>query len=128
MKGISEIFSSLIVLLITIALIGPLLIYVTQVNNSANSSISSSYRAIVKASMIKLEIIRLNGSTSGWFMYNLSPNPLLVNGVIIDGHYYPVNRVINGSELVNFAQLTGIKTNASGESIYLMVNGTLIQT
>lgn len=127
MKGISEIFSSLIVLLITIALIGPLLVYVAQVHNSANESMSSSYREIVLASTIKVEIIRLNGSTSGWFIYNLSPSPILVSGVILDGHYYSVEKVVGVSSLVNFAGLTGINTEVRGGTVYLIVNGTIVQ-
>ena len=128
MKGISEIFSSVIVLLITLALMGPILIYASQLQQSSQNAMVKSYGALLEASKVKLEVIELSNSTKSWYLYNLSPFPLLIESVVISGHSIPVGKVLGKYSLVNFANFTGINVTVSeSETVYLIVNGTLIQ-
>ena len=86
------------------------------------------YRALQEASRVRLEVIEISNSTENWYLYNLSPSPLLIEAVVINGHSIHVDKVLGKYSLVNFVNFTGINVTVSGsEAVYLIVNGTLIQ-
>ena len=127
MKGISEIFSSLMVLLITLSLLVPLLVYSHQFFTVASNSLSKKYRDFVLLSEIKLEIIKLGQSTNDWYLYDVSPYPLQIEEVILNGQSYTVDKVIEPGQLVNFATFTGVsQTIPIDTPVYMFINGTMI--
>ena len=128
MKGVSEFFSSLLVLLIVISLITPVIMYFKYADISAKESGSEIYNNTVVLANLRLELIVVGNDFSKSYLYNYGSSPAYVQAVIYNGEVYSVNKLLPPGSLAPLSDLTGTSANMNNEPVvYVIANGTLIK-
>lgn len=128
MKGISEIFSSLIILLITISFIAPLLVIFSNFNVTTQSSANELYKESLTLAQLRVELIKAGHDTKSVYLYNYGSAPVYVQTLIIQNSVFPVNRVVGAGDLIPLYNLTKVDMNVTTTTpIYAVVNGTYIE-
>ncbi len=126
-KGISEIFSSLLVLLVVISLITPVMMYFDYANSSAKKAGLNVYNSTEVLVNLDLELVRVGNSFGDVYLYNYGSSPAYVQTVIYNGVAYSVDKVLPPGSLASLNALTGADTvTDSGSPVYVIANGTLL--
>ncbi|MEM0293343.1 MAG: hypothetical protein QXF93_01845 [Saccharolobus sp.] len=120
LKAISSIFSTLIVVIITLSLITPLYIYFYTIYERDNSQISTQYNNYINSINTQINVICLNDSANGIFIYNYGKIPAIVSEVIINNVTYHVNYVIEPNELVPLSNMVNGRLFLSNNSILVL--------
>jgi len=128
LKGISEFFSSLLVLLIVISLITPVIMYFKYADISAREAGSNIYNSTVVLANLHLELIVVGNSFSESYLYNYGSSPAYVQVMIYNGTVYNINKLLPPGSLTSLSNLTGTSASINNEpEVYVIVNGTLIK-
>lgn len=107
MKGISSIFSSLIVTLITLSLAVPLMLYFTSLHNSATNNLGQSFAKLNNVTATEMSVINMGNTANKVFLYNYGNTPININLVIINKTYYKVSYILPPNKI---APLSNIST------------------
>ncbi len=128
MKGMSEIFSTLLVILIVISFIVPVIAYFSYAGASAKEAGLSMYEHTRILANLHLELIRIGHDFSTTYLYNYGASPVYVQTIIYNGTIYDVNKVLPPGSLTSLNNLTGTSAKLDkNSSIYVIVNGTFIE-
>lgn len=128
MKGVSEFFSSLLILLIVISLITPVIIYFKYTDISAKESSSKIYNNTVVLANLRLELITVGNDFNRSYLYNYGSSPAYVQVIIYNGTVYDVDKMLPPGSLTPLSDLTGTSAGINnGSAVYVIVNGTLIK-
>ncbi|QGA55062.1 hypothetical protein GFS03_10990 [Sulfolobus sp. E5-1-F] len=124
MKAISSIFSTLIVVMITLSLIVPLYLFFVQNYSTSSIQANSEYDSYLNNVNVKISVIYLGNSTNTTFVYNYGSIPVMINKVIVNNVSYNVKYEILPGNLVPLSVITNnnilINENAT---IILQING-----
>ena len=127
LKGMSEIFSTLLVILIVISFIVPVIAYFSYAGASAKEVGLSMYEHTRILANLHLELIRIGHDFSTTYLYNYGASPVYVQTIIYNGTIYDVNKVLPPGSLTSLNNLTGTSAKLDkNSSIYVIVNGTFI--
>ena len=128
LKGMSEIFSTLLVILIVISFIVPVIVYFSYAGASAKEAGLSMYEHTRILANLHLELIRIGHDFSTTYLYNYGASPVYVQTIISNGIMYDVNKVLPPGSLTSLNNLTGTSAKLDkNSSIYVIVNGTFIE-
>jgi len=128
LKGMSEIFSSLLVILIVISFIAPVIGYLSYAGASAKEAGLSMYEHTRILVNLHLEMIRMGPDFNTTYLYNYGASPVYVQTIIYIGTTYNVNKVLPPGSLTSLSDLTGTSAKLdNNSSIYVIVNGTFIE-
>lgn len=128
LKGMSEIFSTLLVILIVISFIVPVIVYFSYAGASAKEAGLSMYEHTRILANLHLELIRIGHDFSTTYLYNYGASPVYVQTIIYNGTIYDVNKVLPPGSLTSLNNLTGTSAKLDkNSSIYVIVNGTFIE-
>jgi len=129
LKGMSEIFSTLLVILIVISFIVPVIVYFSYAGASAKEAGLSMYEHTRILANLHLELIRIGHDFSTTYLYNYGASPVYVQTIIYyNGIMYDVNKVLPPGSLTSLNNLTGTSAELDkNSSIYVIVNGTFIE-
>ncbi|MGC9106030.1 MAG: pilin subunit UpsB [Thermoprotei archaeon] len=128
MKGISEIFSSLIILLIIVSLIAPLLITFSNFNVVSRNSANELYQQSLTLAKLRVGLIVVGHDTKSVYLYNYGDTPVYVQTLIIKDKVIPVSRAVGAYVLVSLYNLTNVDMNVTANTpIYAILNGTYIR-
>jgi hypothetical protein len=128
LKGISEFFFSLLVLLIVISLITPVIMYFKYADISAKEAGSKIYNNTVVLANLRLELIIVGNDFNRSYLYNYGSSPAYVQVIIYNGTVYDVDKMLPPGSLVSLSDLTGTSVSINNESVvYVIANGTLIK-
>jgi flagellin-like protein len=128
LKGMSEIFSTLLVILIVISFIVPVIAYFSYAGASAKEAGLSMYEHTRILANLHLELIRIGHDFSTTYLYNYGASPVYVQTIIYNGTIYDVNKVLPPGSLTSLNNLTGTSAKLDkNSSIYVIVNGTFIE-
>jgi len=119
LKGISSIFSTLIVIIITISLVVPLYLYFYNLYNINRYQINNQYSIYLSKIETKVSVINLNFTSNGIFIYNYGNYPVNINKIIIGSITYHVNYTLYPGEITTLYNI--LHTN-----IYINGNSTII--
>ncbi|MCG2883791.1 MAG: hypothetical protein L7H01_02745 [Sulfolobales archaeon] len=124
----SEIFSTLLVILIVISFIVPVIAYFSYAGASAKEAGLSMYEHTRILANLHLELIRIGHDFSTTYLYNYGASPVYVQTIIYNGTIYDVNKVLPPGSLTSLNNLTGTSAKLDkNSSIYVIVNGTFIE-
>ncbi|WP_338599665.1 archaellin/type IV pilin N-terminal domain-containing protein [Sulfolobus tengchongensis] len=125
MKAISSIFSTLIVIMITISLILPLYLYFNQIYGDNKMLANEAYGKYLNIVSTKVSLIPLGSSTNEIFVYNYGQNPVVINKVIINTLTFNVKYTVGASDLVPLSEIIGNNLHLSYQNttIILEING-----
>lgn len=124
----SEIFSTLLVILIVISFIVPVIVYFSYAGASAKEAGLSMYEHTRILANLHLELIRIGHDFSTTYLYNYGASPVYVQTIIYNGTIYDVNKVLPPGSLTSLNNLTGTSAKLDkNSSIYVIVNGTFIE-
>jgi flagellin-like protein len=128
LKGMSEIFSTLLVILIVISFIVPVIAYFSYAGASAKEAGLSMYEHSRILANLHLELIRIGHDFNTTYLYNYGASPAYVQTIIYNGTIYDVNKVLPPGSLTSLNNLTGTSAELDkNSSIYVIVNGTFIE-
>jgi archaeal flagellin N-terminal-like domain len=128
LKGMSEIFSTLLVILIVISFIVPVIAYLSYAGASAKEAGLSLYERTRILANLHLELIRIGHDFNTTYLYNYGASPVYVQTIIYSGNIYDVNKVLPPGHLTSLNNLTGTSAKLDkNSSIYVIVNGTFIE-
>jgi hypothetical protein len=124
----SEIFSTLLVILIVISFIVPVITYLNYAGASAKEAGLSMYEHSRILANLHLELIRIGHDFDTTYLYNCGASPVYVQTIIYNGIIYNVNKVLPPGSLTSLDNLTGTSAKLDkNSSIYVIVNGTFIE-
>jgi hypothetical protein len=127
LKGMSEFFSTLLVILIVISFIVPVVAYLSYVGASAKEAGLSMYEHTRILANLHLELIRIGHDFNTTYLYNYGSSPVYVQNIIYNGIIYDVNKVLPPGSLTSLNNLTGTSAKLDkNSSIYVIVNSTFI--
>lgn len=122
--GLSEIFGSLLVLLITLAIAIPLLLYFNSLRSSNTSAIGESYQKVDSALMTEFTVIRLGNTANETYLYNYGQIPIHITQVIINNQVYSIDFTLKPNQLVPLSSISAqIPSNLNGSTIIIEANG-----
>lgn len=119
LKGISTLFSTLIIVSILISLSVPLLIYFQTLQDYQRSSINSSINQQEEFLISKITVIKLYNSSKWIFIYNYGNINIKISKLIIDNNKYNVNYTLLPNQIVRLSDLIGKDVNINGSIIIL---------
>lgn len=121
-KGVSEIFSTLIVAVIVLAMSGPLLYYFHQVSSTQKSSIDSTVNSELLSTETKLRIIKIGNSTDDIFLFNYGEIDIYIKAISINGKLVTTHADLQPDSMISLSDLVGNMTvngplliNANGQ-------------
>lgn len=123
MKGISSIFSSLIVTFVTLSLAVPLFIYFNSMYNTNQSTIGQGFYKLDKALDTQISVIKTSEYSNQTYIYNYGMNDVLINLVIINETSYKVSAVVKNNEIISLSSLIGHNVYIGNSTIILEANG-----
>lgn len=123
MKGISSIFSSLIVTFVTLSLAVPLFIYFNSMYNTNQSTIGQGFYKLDKALDTQISVIKTGEYSNQTYIYNYGMNDVLINLVIINETSYKVSAVVKNNEIISLSSLIGHNVYIGNSTIILEANG-----
>ena len=113
MKGISSIFSSLIVTLITLSLAVPLFFYFNSIYNINSVIIGQNFNKLNNALATQFSIIKLGNKPSQIYIYNYGDTDIHINLLIINNTSYNINVILKPNEIIPLSSLTNKISNIS---------------
>ncbi|MCH4814318.1 MAG: archaellin/type IV pilin N-terminal domain-containing protein [Saccharolobus sp.] len=124
MKAISSIFSTLIVVMITLSLIVPLYLFFAQSYINSSIQANSAYNNYLTDINVKISVIYLGNSANTTFVYNYGSIPIIIDKVIVNNVSYNVKYEILTGSLVPLSSIINsnipVKENST---IILQING-----
>lgn len=106
-KGISEIFSSLLVTLIVLALAVPLMLYFNSLNSVQSNNANSGFQHLNSALNTKITVIQIGNTPNEIYLYNYGNYPAKIQLLIINKTAYPLNiTVIKPYQLIPLSKLS----------------------
>ena len=126
-KGISSIFSSLIVTLITLSLAVPLFLYFNSLHNTALSTLGQSFSRLNNATMTQLSVIRVGEDSNQTYLYNYGSAPIDISSVIVNKTVYSVGFVLKPSQVVPLSQIIKENISLAETTIIIEANGNYYQ-
>ncbi|ACP55953.1 pilin subunit UpsB [Saccharolobus islandicus] len=124
MKAISSIFSTLIVVMITLSLIVPLYLFFAQSYTNSSIQANSAYNNYLTDINVKISVIYLGNSANTTFVYNYGSVPIIIDKVIVNNVSYNVKYEILTGSLVPLSSIINsnilVKENST---IILQING-----
>ncbi|WP_084739533.1 pilin subunit UpsB [Sulfuracidifex tepidarius] len=109
-KAISSVFSSLIVVAVTLSLIPPLMIYFNQANSSELNISNNMYREEQNMLLTKISLIDTGNNMNQLYIYNYGNSAVNISKIFINKVEYkvsfslPENGMVKLSSLVNFSK------------------------
>jgi len=125
-KGISEIFGSLLVLIVTIAMGVPLLLYFNSLYNTNSNVIGKSFQNLNNALSTHLTVIQLRdlNLANETYLYNYGNTPVHITQLIVNKTVYNVNFTINPNHLVPLTAIyPQIPNNLENSTVIIQANG-----
>nr|WP_014511489.1 archaellin/type IV pilin N-terminal domain-containing protein [Saccharolobus solfataricus] len=124
LKAISSIFSTLIVVMITLSLIVPLYLFFTQTYTNSSIQANSAYDNYLTNVNVKVSLIYLGNSVNETFVYNYGSVPITIEKVIINNISYNVKYEMLPDSLVPLSSIINNNIFIEGNSvIILQING-----
>ncbi|QXJ33597.1 pilin subunit UpsB [Saccharolobus shibatae] len=124
MKAISSIFSTLIVVMITLSLIVPLYLFFAQSYINSSIQANSAYNNYLTDINVKISVIYLGNSANTTFVYNYGSIPIIIDKVIVNNVSYNVKYEILTGSLAPLSSIINsnipVKENST---IILQING-----
>ena len=120
MKGISSIFSSLIVTLITLSLAVPLFLYFNSIYNTNSNTVGQNFNKLNNALSTQFSVIKLGNKPSQIYVYNYGSSVINISLLIINNSSYHLNVILKPNEII---PLSGMATKISNISLK---NSTII--
>lgn len=122
-KGISSIFSSLIVIAITLSLIPPLMIYFNQTNSAELNISNNMYKREQNMLSTKISLISVGNSTSQLYIYNYGDMNINISKIFINSLQYKVSFLLPGGNLEKLSSIIGYTKNV--DTVGICANGNL---
>ncbi|QKQ99699.1 hypothetical protein GWK48_04210 [Metallosphaera tengchongensis] len=119
-KGISEIFSALLVTLIVLSLTGPLLYYVYSTETQQRGTVSYEVNSYLALTEIDIKVIKINNNSFYIFLYNYGQQKDNIQEIIIGNKTFSVDRPLYPGNIVRLSNFVGNITVNS--TIILKVN------
>jgi len=123
MKGVSSIFSSLIVTAVTLFLAVPLFLYFNSLYHINTNYLSSSFNNLQNAINTQISVIKLGNWSNETYIYNYGNVNLTIQEVIIGHKVFKVNFNISPNEIVELSQLIGDYDLGENTTIIMQING-----
>jgi len=125
MKGISSIFSSLIVTLITLSLAVPLFLYFNSLYNTNSNAIGQRFNQLNEALSTEISVIKLGNKPSQIYIYNYGYTEVHITLLIINNVSYNVNVILKPNEIIPLISLTSKIPNVplGNSTIIIEANG-----
>ena len=125
MKGISSIFSSLIVTLITLSLAVPLFLYFNTLYNTNSNAVGQGFNQLNEALSTEISVIKLGSKPSQIYIYNYGSDEVHITLLIINNVSYNVNVILKPNEMIPLSSLTSKIPNVSlgNSTIIIEANG-----
>ena len=124
MKGITSIFSSLIVTLVTLSLAIPLFMYFSSIYNNSQNQIGSTYNQVQNAINTQITVIRASNTLSTIFVYNYGDYSAKITKVIIGDNTYNVNYNLKPFSITSLYEI--IKSDNSDTDNFIVSKNTTI--
>lgn len=106
-KGLSEIFSSLIVTLIVLSLSVPLMLYFNSLNNSQTNNVGNSFQHLNSALDTKITVIQIGNTPNQIYLYSYGNYPAKIQQLIINKTAYPLNiTIIKPDQLIPLSKIS----------------------
>ena len=121
MKGISSIFSSLIVSLITLSLAVPLFLYFNSMYNTNSNIIGQNFNKLNNALSTQISVIKLGNIPNQIYIYNYGSSVIYINLLIINNSSYHVNVVLKPNEIIPLNDITNKISNISLENSTIII-------
>ena len=123
-RGISEFFGAVIVVLITLALAVPLVLYFNSLKSSNLSVIGEGYKKLNSALSTEFTVIRLGNSTNEIYLYNYGKTPIKITQVIVDNEVIKTNFTLAPNQLVPLSAISSqIPSSINGNTVIIEANG-----
>ncbi|ABP96246.1 MULTISPECIES: pilin subunit UpsB [Metallosphaera] len=121
-KAVSEIFSTLIVALIVLAMSGPLFYFYHQISSTQKSTVNSVINNEILSSEMKIRIIKIGNFSNDIFLFNYGKINVHIESVIVDGKIIETNQELSAGTMISLSSLVGNVTvtgpliiNANGQ-------------
>jgi len=122
-KGLSSIFSTLIVIAITLSLIPPLMIYYNQFHNSSVNLSQKNYTQDEVIIHTKLNTIYLGNDPYHIFIYNYGNYPINITKIYLNSKSFPVSLSIGPDRMIRLSSV--VPENQTVTTLGICANGYL---
>lgn len=122
MKGISTIFSTLIVTIIILSFFVPLLIYYSSISQQNEGIILSLINQGKESLEVKITLIRLGNSTNQIYVYNYGETSVNIYQIILNNVTYSVNYTLQPNSLLKLSNIIGNITISINQIIIMKIN------
>ncbi|MCH1770618.1 MULTISPECIES: pilin subunit UpsB [Metallosphaera] len=121
-KAVSEIFSTLIVALIVLAMSGPLMYFYHQISSTQKSTVNSVINNEILSTEMKIRIIKIGNFSNDIFLFNYGKINVYIESIIVDGKIIKTNQELSAGTMISLSSLVGNVTvtgpliiNANGQ-------------
>jgi len=122
LKGISTIFSTLIVTIIILSFFVPLLIYYSSISQQNEGIILSLINQGKESLEVKITLIRLGNSTNQIYVYNYGETSVNIYQIILNNVTYSVNYTLQPNSLLKLSNIIGNITISINQIIIMKIN------
>jgi len=122
LKGISTIFSTLIVTIIILSFFVPLLIYYSSISQQNEGIILSLINQGKESLEVKITLIRLGNSTNQIYVYNYGETSVNIYQIILNNVTYSVNYTLQPNSLLKLSNIIGNVTIPIDQIIIMKIN------
>ncbi|MEM0374166.1 MAG: hypothetical protein QXV69_04270 [Sulfolobaceae archaeon] len=122
MKGISTIFSTLIVTIVVLSFFVPLLLYYSTLNNQNQNIILSLINQGKEKLDTKIILIKLNNNSNQIFIYNYGKIYAYISEIIINNNTYTTNYTLPPDTLIRLSDIIGNITIPMNQNIIMKIN------
>ncbi|BFH74423.1 hypothetical protein SJAV_23670 [Sulfurisphaera javensis] len=123
MKGISSIFSSLIVTIITLSLAVPLFLYFNSLYNFNSGIIGHNFNKLNNAITTQLSVIQMGDTTSKVYLYNYGKTTISINLIILNNKEYNIYITIKPNELISLSKIINSNITITNATLVIEANG-----
>ena len=123
-KGLSEFFGTVIVVLVTLAIAVPLVLYYNSLKNSNFSVIGEGYKKLNNALSTEFTVIRLGNNTNEVYLYNYGKTPIKISQVIVNNQIIQTSFTLAPNQLVPLSSVSSqIPNSIAGDTVIIEANG-----